>query len=372
MQYLKDEQHYIDRYDLHTIEECLDWYWKLKDGFEEKRNAPEFKKYTKEEFDKEVHKGTSYTVNVISIERYRHKAETIREWMDKDREIQEKFDNATPPEDIYCKECFSRTKVTSKDFLHSGEDNAQVLFMFECIKCQKRQALYEDGSEWHYDSPKCPKCSIPLNHDSKFLKDVLTTIYTCPSCSYQEENTDDFNKSDEKWAKKEERDKRLLAEYRKDFCLDDTKGSEAVFGLDNIVRFVDEMKEKEKKDKNPLYKKVRQLKSLKIGQLKELLEKTIKKEGYRDLAFAKPDMGQYVIIDFSVNDMKDERKEYDSQNKLKKLIKSALEDTNWRLMSDGVYYRLGILTGRLKAYEKEDDLMNLAISNEGKVSSDEI
>ncbi len=108
-----------------------------------------------------------------------------------------------------------------------------------------------------------------------------------------------------------------------------------------------------------MYQRARQLKPLKIGQLKELLEKTIEPEHYKDLAFAKPDMGQYVVIDFSVNDMQEDRKEYDSVNKLKKLIQSALEDTNWRLMSDGIHSRLGILTGRLKAYEKEEDLVEL-------------
>jgi hypothetical protein len=28
-------------------------------------------------------------------------------------------------------------------------------------------------------------------------------------------------------------------------------------------------------------------------------------------------------------------------------------------MSDGIYYRLGILSGRLKAYEREEDLVGL-------------
>lgn len=57
--------------------------------------------------------------------------------------------------------------------------------------------------------------------------------------------------------------------------------------------------------------------------------------------------------------MQEDRKEYDSTNKLKKLIKVALEETNWRLMTDGIHYRLGILTGRLKAYEREEDLVKL-------------
>lgn len=359
MQYLKDINYYIDQYDLHTIEECLEWYFSIKGGFEKHRQDKDFEKYSQKKFDHEVLKVTSYSTNVIKIQRYRRKADTIREWMDRDRKIQEKYDSAKPPEEIYCTECFSATKVTSKDLLGSYGEDSKVMFMLACVKCNKRQTLYEDGTEWHYDPPKCPRCSSPLNHDTKHSQETLTTIYTCPNCKHKETDVHDFKKSDEKWKKKEERDRKLLAEYRKDFCLDDVEGPKAVQNLDGIMRFVDEMKEKEKKDKDPVYQKARQLKTLKIGQLKELLEKTIEKEGYLDLAFAKPDMGQYVIIDFSVNDMKEERKEYDSQNTLKKLIKQVLEGTNWRLMSEGIHFRLGILTGRLKAYEREEDLVGL-------------
>lgn len=357
MQYLKEEQYYIDLYDLHTIEECLDWYFSLKEGMEKERGK--IKSLKPEEFDKEVHKGVSYTVNVMKIQRYRHKADTIKDWMDRDRRIQEKYDNATPPSDIYCTECFSKTKVTSKDLLGSYEEKDKVMFMFACVKCNKRQALYEDGTEWIYTPPKCPKCSSPLDHDSKHTKNLLTTIYSCPKCSYKNQDVHDFKKSDEKWRKKEARDKKLLSEYRKDFCLDDDEGPKAVLNLDNIVRFVDEMKKNEVKEKDPDYQKAKQLKSLKIGELKELLGQTIEKEGYQDLKFDKPEMGQFVIIDFSVNDMKEDRQQYESQKTLKKLITTSLENTTWRLMSDGISYRLGILTGRLKAYEREEDLMKL-------------
>ncbi len=359
MQYLKQEQLYIDRYDLHTIEECLKWYWDIKGGFEKHRNDKDFEKYTKKKFDTEVHKVTSYTVNVIKIQRYRHKAETLKEWMDRDRQMQDKFDNAIPPDDIYCKECTLPTKVTSKDLMNSYEENAQVLFMFECVKCKKKQALYEDGTEWHYEEPKCPECKSPMTSKSKDTKEVLTTYYSCSNCSYKKKDIYDFKKSRKEREAREARDEKLLTEYRKGFCLDEVEGPRAVLNLDNIVRFVDEMKEKEKKEKNPIFQKSKQLKKLKVVQLKELLEKSIEKDGYKDLQFGKPEMGQFVIIDFTVNDTKDERQEYDSENTLKKLIKSRLEDTTWRLMSEGIHYRLGILSGRLKAYEREEDLMKL-------------
>ena len=64
-------------------------------------------------------------------------------------------------------------------------------------------------------------------------------------------------------------------------------------------------------------------------------------------------------VDFTTQESREDRHEYDSRMKLKKLIEETLADTTWRLMSDGIYYRLGILTGRLRAYEKEEDLIKL-------------
>ncbi len=357
--YLQADQYYVDRYDLHTIEECLDWYWNIREGFEKKRDEKELRKFTREEFDKEVHKIASYTVNIIKAQRYKRKKETIQKWINRDSKEQEKFDNAVAPDGILCKECFSATKVTSKDLLGSYEPESQVLFMFECLKCKKRQAFFEDGSEWHREDPRCPKCNSILNENSKNVKNVFTTTTTCPNYDYKNKDIYDFNKSKKEREARESRENKLLSEYRKEFCVDEKTGEEMLHTYEQISRFVDETIEKEKKDNNPLIQKARQLKSLTVIQLGKLLADTIEKEGYADLKFGKPEMGQYIIIDFSVNETKEDRKGYDSQNTLKKLIKSALEDTNWRLMSDGIQYRLGILTGRLKAYEREEDLAKL-------------
>jgi len=53
------------------------------------------------------------------------------------------------------------------------------------------------------------------------------------------------------------------------------------------------------------------------------------------------------------------KKRHNSRNNLRKLIKKTLEKTNWRLMSEGINYRLGYLNGRLKGYENEEDLMRI-------------
>ncbi|MBU1046233.1 hypothetical protein KKH36_00430 [Patescibacteria group bacterium] len=69
-------------------------------------------------------------------------------------------------------------------------------------------------------------------------------------------------------------------------------------------------------------------------------------------------MDRIVSLSFTLEDSKTEN-EYDSKNNLKKLIKKRLEDTNWRLMSEGIDYRLGVLSGKFRVYEKEEDLVKL-------------
>jgi hypothetical protein len=73
------------------------------------------------------------------------------------------------------------------------------------------------------------------------------------------------------------------------------------------------------------------IEQLKVAQVADLLAKAAAKAGYID----------------------------DSRTHLKKLITTALADTNWRLMSEGVRHRLGYLSGRLRAYESEDELRKL-------------
>jgi len=71
-----------------------------------------------------------------------------------------------------------------------------------------------------------------------------------------------------------------------------------------------------------------------------------------------------VVVPFIVYDQKPDRNDRVSTYDLEKLLRKALLDTNWRLMSDGTTYRLGMLEGRFHGYEKEDDLVNLVRQQE--------
>lgn len=126
------------------------------------------------------------------------------------------------------------------------------------------------------------------------------------------------------------------------------------------MKSLNEMLQKdEAKKKDPAYQKAISLKKLKVVELNKLLKEATQKEGYIDLQFEKPEMGKFVAVPFVTQDDKPERSDYDSGSQLKKIINTTLEGTNWRLMNEGVHYRVGYLNGRLRCYESEDDLTEL-------------
>jgi len=356
-QYLKPKLHYNDLYDLHTIETCLEYYWMIKDSFEEKRDHKDFKKYTKEKFDKEVHKVASYTANVIAIERSQDKRKTLEEWMDKDREKQNKIDDTSPPLGIKCPQCNREISVICKSLKDNEGEPLKVLFFFECPDCKKRRGVYDDGSEYETTPTLCPECKqeaiVKISGDDKIT--IWTT--TCKSCGYKSVEKDDYEKEAKKRYEKEKRDKHLFEKYRKEFCISEQEGKDALFRMEQMKRIIDEVKEREEHKED--YDAVVKIKILTTFELEKLLNKTINPEGYIRLELSKPEFGKYLVVEFNVQDGDSSRKEYDSRNKLRKLLQEAFAGTNWCLMSEGVTYRLGFLTGRLKAYESEEDLLKL-------------
>jgi DNA-directed RNA polymerase subunit M/transcription elongation factor TFIIS len=180
--FLENEEHYKYHYDLQTVIESLRLYWGLRKDFDSKRDQA--KDMSQEKFDDQSNRAASYATNAFKAEKFRHRAETIKKWMDRDGRLQEKYDLAIPPRNILCKECGAPAKVTSKDLLDTLNDDSQVLFMFTCTKCKKNQTFYEDGSEWKYTPPSCPDCKFPLKSKSQNKKEILTTTYACTNCSY--------------------------------------------------------------------------------------------------------------------------------------------------------------------------------------------
>lgn len=357
MDYLKDYTYYNDLYDLFTIKDCIRIYWDLNDGMMQRRK--ELKDMDDDEFKRELNKTLNWFLYTRKGERYRIKKETINEWMEKDKIQQDKYDNTPAPLHILCSICKVLMKNTIKQLDAPYEKPLRMMFCFECPKCKKRKWIMEDGSEWKHDPPKCSKCGKKSKSTVKRKGNVLTWTITCLSCGFKEVDIDDFDKKDKERKKREQKDKELLIKYRKEMCFDDKKGQEYIELMEATTVANAVHDEEMHKYDDPAVEQALKLKKTKIADIEKVLSKAIEKEKYIKLIFDKPEIDEFVIVPFTVEDTDTSRSNRDSTNQLEKAIKNTLEGTNWRLLTGSLSYRMGYLQGRLKGYEREEDLIKL-------------
>jgi len=357
--YLREDQFYYDLYDLLTIESCL-WTVKRYKGVYEKEVKTD-KSKLKDDRMKALNLAVHLSIYYKKGERYRHRKETVEKWITKDRNKQDKHDNTLTPS-VDCVKCGSEMFSSDKSLHDFIDEPLRVLFFTDCPKCKHREAYYDDG-EKHVSKPNpYPKCNADLDLDIKKIKPhVFRWITFCKSCDYRKTETHDHKKDKEKRRKKEIKDKKLLEKYRSKYCLSEKEGQDYVIDTNRMMEFVKDMKHKEKNKTH--YKKARSLKKPKVAELEAILDKAVTKQKYTKLEFSKPDLGKHLIVEFAVQDADSKREEYKSRSDLKKTITTTLKNTNWRLMSEGIRYRLGYLTGRIKGYESEDELMRLVRKN---------
>ncbi len=343
--HLKDDVYYSELYDRMTIEYCRRWEG-LKDG----------------ESLEEKHKDSPAKGLVVTLglyfkkgERYREKSETINRWMERDRAKDQRVADSQIPRGVRCLGCSSPVNCISRDLHTNLHDKEEILFMFECPRCSKRRSYWENGQEWVPRKNPCPKCRAGLESKMTREGNIIKTEYACPGCGHQETDTWDLDKN------KEEAIDPTFEADRKEYCLSDEEGVKYIEGAEKLKHVTEMMKDHE--ENKELYDSVAKIKKIPIAEVEKLLIPALEKIGYIRLAFDKPEFTKGVVVGFTVQDTKTDCSEYDSRMKLKKLINETLSDTNWRLMSDGVAYQLGFLSGRIRGVQSEDELKKLVNSN---------
>src|SRR3989344_5438687 len=317
--YLKDDSYYSDVYDVFTIKDCLQSieFWQKK--YDELKKD---KKHSKVDKWRVAKIGLDLNLYTLKGDRYERKKNFITDLREKDRIRQNKYDNSIEPQGVLCQKCGELMVFQDKTLIDFLDEPIRVLFFFECPDCGKRKGLYDNGEQYVPKPALCSKCKSQTTEAHKREGNIITFSYKCHSCGFSEDIVDDLDATNPEYDNEQAEKKKI-------------------------------------KQKDPYYQKATKLKKLSVADLEKLLAKTLEKEKYLKLSLDKPEMGNFVTISFTVQDADSNRGEYDSKNNLKKLVKKTLESTNWRLMSEGVYYRLGILSGRLKGYEREDDLVGL-------------
>lgn len=291
------------------------------------------------------------------LDRYDGREESIREWMARDEAKDSQVAAARLAQEPICQHCGATGLRLTDKMLHyrnSFDDPEEVLFFLKCPKCHKNNAVWEDGEMLEHKDTLCPKCNTAMTEKSVRQAKVITTTYTCLACQHQYKSKLDLTPEKEKADTDFETD-------RKVYCLQDEKTRQELrdgkWRLEEMARLGKEWKERD--DNRDLYNAVSDLKKLKIAELAGLLVPLLEKAGFVESSLDKPEMGRYVSVSFSCLDSNADREDTVSRKTLQKAIKDALEPTNWRLMSEGVSYRLGYLSGKLRAYEEEEDLKKL-------------
>jgi hypothetical protein len=356
---LKDKKHYEDRYDDGTVDKCRSGERIVNDTFKIMEKKLPKKELTEKLPGWYLQYSMYYFwfVESAAAARAENRDATIAKWMQEDQKKDDRLAKAHISGGTYCRSCGKDMRVISKDYMHrDNRKDDDILIMFECVECNKRMALWEDGTQWEGAKHECEKCGG--NTVSKTTKkfDVVTWTETCEKCKHVKTDTIDLTdtKSDP-----EPVDKYLELD-RKRFVFD----KDMMFKYDQKLRHFGRMAKlhataEDKVQHVDVHDGIKQVKKLKIVQLKELLEPIFTEDGYSDFKLGDPQIGREVSLDFSCLDTKDDREEYDSKKTLHKAIEKVLEDTNWRVMSAGVSYRLGFLSGSLRAYESEEEIRKL-------------
>lgn len=365
--HLKERQYYEDLYDKLTVESARRDIVHYDNFYEDfKSKLPQ---------DDSIDRlGNVFLVNLFYMEtvgnellqRYEEREDRIREWMMRDEAKDAQIFNARLVKEPHCQYCNKQgLRIIDKSLMHRGvkynyDDPEEVLFALRCPHCNKNSAFWEDGVAWKPRPILCPKCQAEMSSVTTRTKAIITFTYTCPLCKYSYKDKIDLRNKEE-----EQSD----PDYDKDrahFCLHDQEFRGRLFktrrGFQEMTRFSEQFKEGE--ENKYIYDAIKDMKKLKITELSASLTSALEKDGYVEFRLDKPEMNKDVFIGFNCLDSKSDRSDYDSEKTLKKTIEKTLADTNWRLMSDGIHYRLGYLSGRLRAYEREEDLKTLVIKSQ--------
>lgn len=353
--HLKERSHYEEMYDRHTVERCR-WH-------EEPRPSSEVNQEAKENLSPgQIQWCFEFVTNWILFQyvgdRYVEREGTIEKWMKKDKERDALLERARVPL-VRCPSCGTAMESVHA---HIGYDIGNyerewVEFFVSCKSCKETKHVREDGSEILRKPSLCIKCDHEVESDSKKKGGKRYYVDTCKHCGHIEET---LSILDEEEKEPTEDDIKRFEYDKKRFCLTDQQGRR--YKDWQAAMKQTDIKKEEHIANTEFYDKLAEVKKLNIAGLEKLLKPALKKEGYADFRITMSPPAQQIILNFSVRDTEEKREDHDSRKTLEKTVEKILEDKNWALTTEGVSYRLGMLDGRIRGYESEEDLQQLTKS----------
>lgn len=355
--FIKKKSYYEDIFDLLTIEEAL----------RIKNDSPSSDISYSDKFPTETIKAMRTTVNELLLffylgERVKKKKLYLERVMSEDKEKQQFYDSKFEPNHVLCPYCESPVHLIDKTLDDFSSSQLQVIFMYECIGCKKRSCFFPDGKLKTFPPDECSNCKSNDILEKSVQTPRKTTITSkCNSCGHISETIYDLDELEQSRAEREKYKNSLFMSYRSEFCLDENSKEykSYIHSLSSLETMKKLTAEFEGNSHDPVIPLIKSISIKTVIQLEDIINKSIKNKGYDRLVLGVPVIDKDVIIQFTLYDVKG-RPELESTYELKRIIKKALTDTNWRLMSEGITYNLGILSGRLRGYQGEKSIYELA------------
>jgi uncharacterized Zn finger protein len=277
-EYLKSRQHYEDRYDDGTVDTCRSGERMVNDTFKIMEKKLPKKELVERQVGWYLEYSKLYFWFVESVAAARHEGRdiTIDKWMTEDQKKDERLASSHIAGGTYCRSCGKDMRVIRKDYMsRDGRKEDDILLMFECDACNKRMALWEDGTEWEGAKRECEKCAGDI--DSKHTKKngIITWTETCLKCGHVKTETLDLS---DKSSEPELVDPYLELD-RKRFIFD----SEMMFKYDQKLKHLERLAKlhadtADRVEHVDIYDAVKAVKKLKIAQLSELLTPLVAKK----------------------------------------------------------------------------------------------
>lgn len=349
MSRLKDKKYYEDFYDRMTVNHFRRYAASLEKTFEEVRATI---KAPKDELNRAANLAQNLYLFYEKGERYLQKETRIREWMERDRIFDEIA--ATPPHrPVLCNTCGIEMEPSGGHCKYDYDEprNSRMAHYFFCSRKHiPGKIVYTDGEERPVNPNQCSACQS-TNLDDKFDEMTEEAVFTCGDCGH--EMRVDLS------IKPEPKDS-YFARDRKLYCLSEKDGEEYRHYKANLAALAAASAAQEERERHKsLYDKVAKIEKLSIFQLEARVRTELEKVGFAAVRFEKAESGQCVVLPFSFQETKADRSARSGELAAQRVLKHALEPTNWRLMSDGISSRLGQFEGRLKGFDNEEDLLKL-------------
>lgn len=341
--YRRPDQYYIDKYDRMTIEE-------LKE-LEAKESAELASVSDPQELWKiEVSHSMDFrSFKNRAIANARNRETIVRKWMADDERQDRLVATHSLPKNVTCNTCGSAMQFSVHFFDFSG---IPLLFVFECSQGHApRKTIYPNGQDFVYPRPTCKQCGFEVIRESHKENNTLYTITTCSMCGAVEK--DELTLI---IAPKPELP--ISEEDRRKYCLSFFNAHTFYEDLETFANLFETIEEGKKEQQLKEFYAVDKIEKLTIPMLETRLQKVIENAGFIKLTFDRPELKTWTVVPFNLQDPSDR----DNKKSIKvatTCIQENLHTSNWRLAGN-IDYRLGYLTGKLKAYERDEDLLKLA------------